>query len=117
MHFPILTSSANPLHALSYPDVLGPTAPALSGKPLGGEPAQRLLGKHVACFTRNIVLLHVGLELEVKVDRVSVIVGLKHVSQVLDNHVGVIVCLQEPVSLIEMVFVQIEIEMSLLKVV
>ena len=52
-------------------------------------------------------LLHVGLELAAEVDGVRPVVGLQQVAEVLDDDEGVVVRLEEPVGLVQVVLVDV----------
>ena len=105
------------LHALPHLDVLVAAVFRLAGDPglvleaLRHEPAQRLLGENVASPARHVALLHVGLELAAEVERLGVVVGLQQVAEVLHHHVGVVVRLEEPVRLVPVVLVEVDVSL------
>ena len=71
------------------------------------ESSNGFLRENVASPAAHIPLLDVGLELAPEVDWLRVVVWLKHVAQVLHHGVRVVVCLEEPVRIIQVVLIQI----------
>ena len=61
---------------------------------------ENLSGNWLTCSTAHVALIHVGLELAAKVDGLAVGVGLEQVPEILHNHKGIVVGLQEPIILI-----------------
>ena len=71
------------------------------------ESSDSFLRKNVASPTAHIPLFDVGLKLAPEVDWLRVVVWLEHVAQVLHHGVRVVVCLEEPVRVIQVVLIQI----------
>ena len=63
-------------------------------------PYKRLLWEHITRPSTEVALVHIGLELVAKIDRLGGVLVFQKESEVLDNRVCVVVRLQEPVCFI-----------------
>ena len=99
------------LHVLCTAPVTPTQHSFLVAQSLGGESLESFFGENVARATAHVSLLHIRLELATKVHRLRVVVGLQHVAQVLHHHIGVVIRLQEPVSITQVVFVEVAVSL------
>ena len=78
-----------------------------ASEPLEDEPPHCLLAEHVPCPSAHVALPDVRLEVEPEVDRVRGVPGGHEGSEVVDHDVGVVVRLQEPVKVVEVILVDV----------